>query len=160
VVDGQIVVDQQSLTASAQASNPVVSQHYRRVEESGSRLNSNTYSNRKPTKRWTDADTVVFYKVRHLHYLFSGCEVCCGREVGLGEGGRSSGRPLTFWRVHSHTRKHFLGRGMCLRDMFRAKNDRVEPGEDGYGSVCWANRVVSKRLLEGGHVGVPFKFSS
>ncbi|GAQ79823.1 hypothetical protein KFL_000390120 [Klebsormidium nitens] len=62
VVDGQIVVDQQSLTASAQASNPVVSHSYRRVEESGSRLNSNTYSNRKPTKRWTDADTVVFYK--------------------------------------------------------------------------------------------------
>lgn len=118
VVDGQIVVDQQSLTASAQASNPVVSQHYQRVEESGSRLNSNTYLNRKPTKRWTDADTVVFYKVRYPQYLFSGCEVCCG----LGVVGPSSGRPLTFRRAHRCTKNRFLGgEAVFLRRIFRGE---------------------------------------
>eukprot|EP00899_Mesostigma_viride_P008077 jgi/Mesvir1/17270/Mv07678-RA.1 len=61
VVDGQIVINQGSLTAPASASDGALAS-FTRVEESVQRLNAHSYSNRQAPERWSQADTALFYK--------------------------------------------------------------------------------------------------
>jgi len=61
VVDGQIVVNQETLSVQAQPGN-VPPERRRLVEETQQRLNSATYSRRTNPERWSYADTELFYK--------------------------------------------------------------------------------------------------
>lgn len=63
VVNGRIVINQQSLVVGAQESTREDTESYRRVEETRSKLNYNSYSNRTPVERWRKDDTELFYKV-------------------------------------------------------------------------------------------------
>jgi transcription factor TFIIIB component B'' len=63
IVNGRIVINQQSLVVSAQASTREDTETYRRVEEDRPKLNYNSYSNRTPVERWKAEDTDLFYKV-------------------------------------------------------------------------------------------------
>lgn len=62
IVDGRIVINQESLVIGAQASTRVDTETYRRVEENASKLNYHSYSNRGPSERWRTEDTELFYK--------------------------------------------------------------------------------------------------
>jgi len=65
VVNGRIVVNEQSLTVAAPAGGDAAAAAggaLRRVEESGAKLNSATYSNRTKPERWSTADTGLFYR--------------------------------------------------------------------------------------------------
>merc|ERR1719174_2262447 len=61
VVDGQIVVNQETLSVQAQPGN-LPPERRRLVEETQQRLNSATYSRRTNPERWSYADTELFYK--------------------------------------------------------------------------------------------------
>lgn len=63
IVNGRIVINQQSLVVAAQASTREDTDTYRRVEEDRPKLNYNSYSNRTPVERWKAEDTNLFYKV-------------------------------------------------------------------------------------------------
>lgn len=63
IVNGRIVINQQSLVVAAQASTREDTGAYRRVEEDRPKLNYNSYSNRTPVERWKAEDTDLFYKV-------------------------------------------------------------------------------------------------
>jgi len=63
IVNGRIVINQQSLVVAAQASTRENTEAYRRVEEDRPKLNYNSYSNRTPVERWRAEDTDLFYKV-------------------------------------------------------------------------------------------------
>eukprot|EP00252_Welwitschia_mirabilis_P004646 TRINITY_DN14949_c0_g1_i1.p1 TRINITY_DN14949_c0_g1~~TRINITY_DN14949_c0_g1_i1.p1 ORF type:complete len:563 (+),score=112.84 TRINITY_DN14949_c0_g1_i1:704-2392(+) len=58
VVNGQIVINEGSLVVS----NSDGIKTFRRVEETGSKLNCNSYINRTKAKRWSKVDTELFYK--------------------------------------------------------------------------------------------------
>ncbi|KAG0608012.1 hypothetical protein M758_8G071300 [Ceratodon purpureus] len=62
IVNGRIVINQQSLVVGAQASTREDTETYRRVEEDRPKLNYNSYSNRTPVERWKAEDTDLFYK--------------------------------------------------------------------------------------------------
>ncbi|XP_024359822.1 uncharacterized protein [Physcomitrium patens] len=62
IVNGRIVINQQSLMVAAQASTREDIDTYRRVEEDRPKLNSNSYSNRTHVERWKQEDTDLFYK--------------------------------------------------------------------------------------------------
>jgi transcription factor TFIIIB component B'' len=62
VIDGNIVINPQSLTVNAAAEKDVGMTEFKRVEESGSRLNSATYSNRAKAEKWSKEDTELFYR--------------------------------------------------------------------------------------------------
>lgn len=62
IVNGRIVINQQSLVVAAQASTREDTDSYRRVEEDRPKLNYNSYSNRTPVERWKAEDTDLFYK--------------------------------------------------------------------------------------------------
>eukprot|EP00798_Chlamydomonas_sp_ICE-L_P003712 gene3712-13780_t len=59
IVNGQIVVDNSSLTIQAQQTDI---QTYQRVEEEGRFLNSQTYSNMLARERWSETETELFYR--------------------------------------------------------------------------------------------------
>lgn len=63
IVNGRIVINQQSLVVGAQASTREDTNTYQRVEEDRPKLNYNSYSNRTPVERWKQEDTDLFYKV-------------------------------------------------------------------------------------------------
>jgi len=63
VINGQIVINEESLLVSHRELNVDDIQTYRRVEETSSKLNYHTYMNRTPVERWTKSDTELFYKV-------------------------------------------------------------------------------------------------
>ncbi|XP_057819284.1 transcription factor TFIIIB component B'' isoform X1 [Cryptomeria japonica] len=62
VVNGQIVINEESLVVSHRDLNADDFRTYRRVEESTSKLNYHTYMNRTPAERWSKSDTELFYK--------------------------------------------------------------------------------------------------
>ncbi|XP_024401733.1 uncharacterized protein [Physcomitrium patens] len=62
IVNGRIVINQQSLVVGAQASTREDTNTYQRVEEDRPKLNYNSYSNRTPVERWKQEDTDLFYK--------------------------------------------------------------------------------------------------
>ena len=62
VIDGNIVINPQSLTVNAAAEKDVGMSDFKRVEESGTRLNSATYSNRAKAEKWSKDDTELFYR--------------------------------------------------------------------------------------------------
>lgn len=62
VINGRIVVNEQSLTVGAYATSAQDTDKYTRVEENASRLNYHTYSNRTVTERWKAEETDIFYR--------------------------------------------------------------------------------------------------
>lgn len=62
VINGQIVINEESLVVSHRELNVDDIQTYRRVEETSSKLNYHTYMNRTPVERWSKSDTELFYK--------------------------------------------------------------------------------------------------
>ena len=62
VIDGNIVINPQSLTVNAAAEKDMGMTEFKRVEESGTRLNSATYSNRAKAEKWSKEDTELFYR--------------------------------------------------------------------------------------------------
>ncbi|KAH9309863.1 hypothetical protein KI387_037774, partial [Taxus chinensis] len=62
VVNGQIVINEESLVVSHRDLNTDDFRTYRRVEESTSKLNYHTYMNRTPAERWSKSETELFYK--------------------------------------------------------------------------------------------------
>ena len=62
VIDGNIVINPQSLTVNAAAEKDMGMAEFKRVEESGTRLNSATYSNRAKAEKWSKEDTELFYR--------------------------------------------------------------------------------------------------
>ncbi|KAJ7557912.1 hypothetical protein O6H91_04G015500 [Diphasiastrum complanatum] len=62
IIDGQIVINEQSLTISASAANKDNLETYRRVDENSSKLNYHSYMNKTPTERWSLEETELFYK--------------------------------------------------------------------------------------------------
>ena len=62
VVDGRIVVNEKSLTVSAMDDRASTLRDFIRVEESGVKLNSATYSNYTKAEKWTREDTDFFYE--------------------------------------------------------------------------------------------------
>eukprot|EP00850_Spirogloea_muscicola_P004390 SM000019S04934 [mRNA] locus=s19:29026:30919:- [translate_table: standard] len=62
VVDGRIVVNEASLVAGAYASLREDASRFRRVEESGGRLNSATYASRQLPEKWSFEDTELWYQ--------------------------------------------------------------------------------------------------
>jgi len=61
VVDGQIVVNRETLSVQAQPGH-LPAERRRLVEETQQQLNSATYSRRTHPERWSHADTELFYK--------------------------------------------------------------------------------------------------
>ena len=59
MVDGRIVVNQQSLTVQAQAAEAIT----RVVREGQPKLNSASYMRTIGNERWSPEDTELFYKV-------------------------------------------------------------------------------------------------
>ncbi len=82
VVDGRIVVNQQSLTVQAQAGEAIT----RVVREDTAKLNSMTYMRTIGNERWSAADTELFYKVGRV-----GAERVALVGVGLGWGSKGTG---------------------------------------------------------------------
>jgi len=62
VIDGNIVINPQSLTVNAAAEKDTGLAEFKRVEENGTRLNSATYSNRAKAEKWNKEDTELFYR--------------------------------------------------------------------------------------------------
>ena len=62
VIDGNIVINPQSLTVNAAAEKDMGMTEFKRVEEIGTRLNSATYSNRAKAEKWSKEDTELFYR--------------------------------------------------------------------------------------------------
>ena len=62
VIDGNIVINPQSLTINAAAEKDTGLAEFKRVEENGTRLNSATYSNRAKAEKWNKEDTELFYR--------------------------------------------------------------------------------------------------
>jgi len=62
VIDGNIVINPQSLTVNAAVEKDLGMADFKRVEESGTRLNSATYSNRAKAEKWSKEDTELFYR--------------------------------------------------------------------------------------------------
>lgn len=62
VINGQIVINEESLVVSHRELNVNDIHTYRRVEETSSKLNYHTYMNRTPLERWSKSDTELFYK--------------------------------------------------------------------------------------------------
>lgn len=62
VIDGNIVINPQSLTVSAAAEKDAGLSDFKRVEENGTRLNSATYLNRAKAEKWSKDDTELFYR--------------------------------------------------------------------------------------------------
>ena len=62
VIDGNIVINPQSLTVSAAAEKDAGLSDFKRVEENGTRLNSSTYMNRAKAEKWSKDDTELFYR--------------------------------------------------------------------------------------------------
>lgn len=62
MINGRIVVNEQSLTVGAYATSAQDTDKYTRVEENASRLNYHTYSNRTVTERWKAEETDIFYR--------------------------------------------------------------------------------------------------
>lgn len=62
VINGQIVINEESLVVSHRELNVDDTQTYRRVEETSSKLNYHTYMNRAPVERWSKSETERFYK--------------------------------------------------------------------------------------------------
>ena len=61
VVDGQIVINENSLTVSAAVERATPLNDFTRVEESGSKLNSATYASYTKAEKWTAEDTELFF---------------------------------------------------------------------------------------------------
>lgn len=61
IVDGRIVIDEQSLVVSSRGAARTEAD-FTLVEESVQKLNNHSYSNRTPTERWKAHDTDKFYK--------------------------------------------------------------------------------------------------
>lgn len=61
VINGRIVINEQSLTIGAYATSRLNTDTYTRVEENAPRLNYNSYREKTPTERWKVEDTDVFY---------------------------------------------------------------------------------------------------
>ncbi|KAL3696887.1 hypothetical protein R1sor_010963 [Riccia sorocarpa] len=62
VINGRIVVNEQSLTVGAYATSTQDLDQYTRVEEKASRLNYGSYLNRTSAERWKPEETDLFYK--------------------------------------------------------------------------------------------------
>lgn len=62
VVNGQIVINEKSLTVDAAAERATALSDFTRVEESGTKLNSCTYANYTKAEKWTREDTEFFFQ--------------------------------------------------------------------------------------------------
>ena len=62
VVDGQIVINEKSLTVNAAVERATALSDFTRVEESGTKLNSATYANYQKAEKWTKEDTEFFFQ--------------------------------------------------------------------------------------------------
>jgi hypothetical protein len=62
IVDGQIVVDQATLTVQASHENRIAEGDFTRKTEERSMINSQTYSTRSKPTKWKKEDTELFYK--------------------------------------------------------------------------------------------------
>jgi len=62
VVDGQIVINEKSLTVNAAVERATALSDFTRVEESGTKLNSATYANYTKAEKWTKEDTEFFFQ--------------------------------------------------------------------------------------------------
>ena len=62
VVDGQIVINEKSLTVNAAVERATALSDFTRVEESGTKLNSVTYANYTKAEKWTKEDTEFFFQ--------------------------------------------------------------------------------------------------
>ena len=62
VVDGQIVINEKSLTVNAAVERATALSDFTRVEESGTKLNSATYANYTKAEKWTAEDTEFFFQ--------------------------------------------------------------------------------------------------
>ena len=60
VVNGQIVINEKSLTVSAAVERAGALDEFKHVEESGTKLNSATYANYTQAEKWTNEDTDFF----------------------------------------------------------------------------------------------------
>ena len=70
VVDGQIVINEKSLTVNAAVERATALSDFTRVEESGTKLNSATYANYTKAEKWTKEDTEFFFQaLRQRHGL-------------------------------------------------------------------------------------------
>lgn len=61
VVDGQIVINENSLTVNAAVERTTTISDFTRVEESVTKLNSATYASYTKAEKWTHADTELFF---------------------------------------------------------------------------------------------------
>lgn len=62
VVNGQIVINEKSLTVNAAVERATALSDFTRVEESGTKLNSATYANYTKAEKWTREDTEFFFQ--------------------------------------------------------------------------------------------------
>jgi len=62
VIDGNIVINPQSLTVNASVEKKVHASEFRHVEENGNRLNAASYSRRVKAEKWSKEDTELFYR--------------------------------------------------------------------------------------------------
>ena len=62
VVNGQIVINEKSLTVNAAVERATALSDFTRVEESGTKLNSATYANYTKAEKWTGEDTEFFFQ--------------------------------------------------------------------------------------------------
>ena len=62
VVDGQIVINEKSLTVNAAVERATALSDFTRVEESGTKLNSATYANYTKAEKWSREDTEFFFQ--------------------------------------------------------------------------------------------------
>ena len=62
VINGQIVINEQSLTVNAAVERATALSDFTRVEENGTKLNSATYANYTKAEKWTREDTEFFFQ--------------------------------------------------------------------------------------------------
>jgi len=62
VVNGQIVINEKSLTVNAAVERATALSDFTRVEENGTRLNSATYASYTKAEKWTSEDTEFFFQ--------------------------------------------------------------------------------------------------
>jgi transcription factor TFIIIB component B'' len=62
VVNGQIIINEQSLTVDAAVERATTLSDFTRVEENGTKLNSSTYANYTKAEKWTREDTEFFFQ--------------------------------------------------------------------------------------------------
>jgi hypothetical protein len=65
IIDGRIVINEESLTVSAHPKDDI--RTYTRVEETHSKLNYHTYTKRTTRVNWQKAETERFYEVLYVH---------------------------------------------------------------------------------------------